>query len=55
MRGKGYCRGSADPVLGITSAYAGKSLHELGHYLLGEDHPRLCGEKEPVQKHEADV
>ena len=29
----------------ITPAYAGKSLHELGHYLLGEDHPRLCGEK----------
>ncbi len=25
MRGKGYCRGSANPVLGITPAYAGKS------------------------------
>ena len=23
----------------------GKVLHEWGHYLLGEDHPRLCGEK----------
>ena len=26
MRGKGYCRGSADPVFGITPAYAGKRI-----------------------------
>ena len=30
MRGKGYGRGSADPVFGITPAYAGKSVSGSG-------------------------
>ena len=45
MRGKANDFYNRHCVLRITPAYAGKSLHELGHYLLGEDHPRLCGEK----------
>ena len=45
MRGKGDYRLSFFLRLGITPAYAGKSLsdvHEVSHY---QDHPRLCGEK----------
>ena len=45
MRGKGYGRGSADPVFGITPAYAGKSYQRLRHFPACRDHPRLCGEK----------
>ena len=45
MRGKVQAVDWTELFIRITPAYAGKSLHELGHYLLGEDHPRLCGEK----------
>ena len=45
MRGKGYRRGSADPVLGITPAYAGKRFQHFEFDGCSEDHPRLCGEK----------
>ena len=31
--------------LGITPAYAGKSVAVCGAANLGQDHPRLCGEK----------
>ena len=30
---------------GITPAYAGKSEKQQRHKHVGEDHPRLCGEK----------
>ena len=41
MRGKGYRRGSADPVLGITPAYAGKSCvsYEYGFKIRGSPPP----------------
>ena len=45
MRGKGYGRGSADPVFGITPAYAGKSTWKYMPFVTSQDHPRLCGEK----------
>ena len=32
-------------ILGITPAYAGKSLKITRSSVLREDHPRLCGEK----------
>ena len=46
MRGKvgGGVRGAA--CLGITPAYAGKSGIWTLSYLLLEDHPRVCGEKQ---------
>ena len=45
MRGKGYNRRAADPVFGITPAYAGKSQGTFHRCLQCKDHPRLCGEK----------
>ena len=44
-------RGKANPLLavlvsvGITPAYAGKSDKELLQLVIGQDHPRVCGEK----------
>ena len=31
--------------LGITPAYAGKSIDKLGRLGGAQDHPRVCGEK----------
>ena len=31
--------------MGITPAYAGKSVNRFSVYLNRQDHPRLCGEK----------
>ena len=45
MRGKG---GYISPPLsrvGITPAYAGKSITKLTESAMCQDHPRLCGEK----------
>ncbi len=45
MRGKVTVSSSSRVMIGITPAYAGKSLkYEYGERELG-DHPRLCGEK----------
>ena len=44
-RGKGLCLGSLQLHLGITPAYAGKSLHLQSIEKKDKDHPRLRGEK----------
>ena len=46
MRGKGYRCRAADPVFGITPAYAGKSGINCNQIPVTGDHPRLCGEKD---------
>ena len=45
MRGKGVKQYTADRVVGITPAYAGKSSPAAVKVIFGQDHPRLCGEK----------
>ena len=45
MRGKGDPQGGLAGTLGITPAYAGKSLPCRSWYRLCGDHPRVCGEK----------
>ena len=45
MRGKAALSGYDCTAGGITPAYAGKSADADSHKALGEDHPRLCGEK----------
>ena len=45
MRGKGSVLACRDQVLGITPAYAGKSIIETIIGAIKEDHPRTCGEK----------
>ena len=45
MRGKAYDSPLQDTTTGITPAYAGKSGVCCWHYVIHEDHPRLCGEK----------
>ena len=45
MRGKGVCPVRAPADLGITPAYAGKSVYVLKNRRGSWDHPRLCGEK----------
>ena len=47
MRGKGADLGRGRRALGITPAYAGKSVQveTLTPYI--QDHPRICGEKNP--------
>ena len=45
MRGKGDANGIAVFLCRITPAYAGKSAAVCGAANLGQDHPRLCGEK----------
>ena len=46
MRGKGVPIVIKRLTNGITPAYAGKSPHARGQTCHGQDHPRLCGEKE---------
>ena len=45
MRGKAGQIQSQTPELGITPAYAGKSLRLCILSRLLQDHPRVCGEK----------
>ena len=45
MRGKAETFAVADLLVGITPAYAGKSLIQPHNAVLTGDHPRLCGEK----------
>ena len=47
MRGKGVFPYVVLPLLGITPAYAGKSLSKLRRRAGTRDHPRVCGEKAP--------
>ena len=50
MRGKGH-RGEAPAVpFGITPAYAGKSFIMDCRLQAGQDHPRLCGEKQSISQ-----
>ena len=46
MRGKGVPIVIKRLTNGITPAYAGKSPHARGQTCHGQDHPRLCGEKQ---------
>ena len=45
MRGKATGDPESDWVYRITPAYAGKRMLYYDGSLLGQDHPRLCGEK----------
>ena len=45
MRGKVTCTGSHADALGITPAYAGKSVSVIWLVSQPQDHPRVCGEK----------
>ena len=45
MRGKGTAIACRSSLMGITPAYAGKSLPTRGRGGRSEDHPRVCGEK----------
>ena len=45
MRGKGVKQSNSRIRMGITPAYAGKSLLKLLHHVGLRDHPRVCGEK----------
>ena len=49
MRGKAGQIQSQTPELGITPAYAGKSLRLCILSRLLQDHPRVCGEKKNVR------
>ena len=48
MRGKDHGKGLYLHVDGITPAYAGKSVEIRSSSPALRDHPRLCGEKNPV-------
>ena len=45
MRGKGLPGFDEIMNAGITPAYAGKRLANLGEQAVLKDHPRVCGEK----------
>ena len=45
MRGKEQAAVQMGVRLGITPAYAGKSVHRSGLHRTEGDHPRVCGEK----------
>ena len=45
MRGKAEFAKAEGIHIGITPAYAGKSVRYTHHRAAGWDHPRLCGEK----------
>ena len=49
MRGKDSGYYVAKRQIGITPAYAGKSLHQVPLRIALGDHPRLCGEKADTQ------
>ena len=44
MRGKQYELFSDSAYVGITPAYAGKTLNDKGYIDFYQDHPRVCGE-----------
>ena len=46
MRGKGTMERKKQSPDRITPAYAGKSPVRVADYRAGEDHPRVCGEKD---------
>ena len=46
MRGKAKGTDGGDPLMGITPAYAGKSLAVRIIQTDVQDHPRVCGEKQ---------
>ena len=46
MRGKARCKGFLHIFIGITPAYAGKSIRHHDVKVCYRDHPRLCGEKQ---------
>ena len=46
MRGKDVLTDVDTGEIGITPAYAGKSLMVIANLISGQDHPRLCGEKQ---------
>ena len=45
MRGKATSPSFSLSILGITPAYAGKSIKVLLADEIDRDHPRVCGEK----------
>ena len=45
VRGKAKGTDGGDPLMGITPACAGKSMHRATRNTGEEDHPRVCGEK----------
>ena len=51
MRGKVWRHQPRPGSKWITPAYAGKSLRKWVKSRHVEDHPRLCGEKQPSLKH----
>ena len=54
MRGKVTFSPAVPPLKRITPAYAGKRQLSFYAWYMGEDHPRLCGEKpalNPLQSH----
>ena len=48
MRGKDSVTVGRNGMYGITPAYAGKSITCYRNLVAVEDHPRLCGEKQPA-------
>ena len=46
MRGKELCPFTTMSAARITPAYAGKRAVPFYYYVGGQDHPRVCGEKE---------
>ena len=48
MRGKEGGHAGSSLLLGITPAYAGKSILHPDNVCQGVDHPRVCGEKAPI-------
>ena len=45
MRGKELLRRGVEEGVGITPAYAGKSVYLVNQSQVEKDHPRVCGEK----------
>ena len=50
MRGKVSRQTCRSCHLRITPAYAGKSVRQLRTCGSGQDHPRLCGEKQSIRQ-----
>ncbi len=50
VRGKVNTSGISKAIVGITPACAGKSLYSGRYTDTGQDHPRMCGEKQACPK-----
>ena len=50
MRGKALLTECRHSFVGITPAYAGKSDPNGNNIETGKDHPRVCGEKTPINE-----